>query len=87
VTTARRYLSFNAPDGPAALTLAAPKIGAVPILWLAPSEDPGTETFAHFVVPKLPAAGHLERISISGGHMEAPQATGARVAHWLLTLK
>jgi pimeloyl-ACP methyl ester carboxylesterase len=86
-TTANHYLSYNAPDGPAAMSLAAPAIGAVDMLWIAASEDPGRETFAHFIQPQLSTKVRLKQIVVTADHLGAPAAAAEPVVAWLLALK
>jgi pimeloyl-ACP methyl ester carboxylesterase len=85
-TTPNIYLSFNAPEGPAAMTRAAPLMGPAPILWVAPSDDPGVEAFEQFVRPKLPASARLERVDIIADHLGALAPAADPVRNWLLKL-
>ena len=85
-TTPHIYLSFNAPEGPAALTRAAPNIRTVPMLWVAASDDPGVETFKQFVVPKLPTTARLDRVDIVADHLSAIVPAAKPITHWLLAL-
>ena len=85
-TTPNIYLSFNAPDGPAAMTRAAPKVGSVPMLWIAASDDPGVAAFSQFVVPNLPATARLERIDVVADHLSAVAPAAEPVTKWLLAL-
>ncbi len=85
--TASRYLSYYAPDGPAAMSRSAPAIGALPVLWVAPSADPNTGIFARLVVPRLPAGARLERVDVTSDHMGAPRAGRDRIVAWLLALR
>lgn len=77
------YLSYSAPDGPAAMSLAAAAVKAGRILWLVPSEDPLTQAFATLVVPHLPPTARLERVDVAAGHMDAPEASAAAIVQWL----
>jgi len=81
--TADHYLSYYDPAGPAAMSLFAPRVQPVPLLWVAPKFDPATEVFARLVLPRLPPEIHLERIDVTADHMGAPQAGAAAVVEWL----
>lgn len=81
--TPKRFVEYNAPDGPAAMSGAAPAVGSIPVLWIAPSDDPGNEDFQRFIVPRLPHGATLTQVPIPGGHMEAPSAATQPVLDWL----
>jgi pimeloyl-ACP methyl ester carboxylesterase len=83
---AATYLSYYDPAGPAAMSLFAPRMKAVPVLWVAPSADPTTETFARLVVPNLPTDVSVRRMDVSADHMGAPQAGAAAIVSWLKDL-
>lgn len=80
------YVSYFAPDGPAAMTLAAPQVKVAHVLWVAPSEDPGTESFARAIVPKLPSSAGLERADVTSDHMNTPKHAAAPILAWLRAL-
>jgi len=77
------YLSYYAPDAPAAMSLAAPKVRPVPLLWVAPSADPSTQAFDQLVAPHLPPGTPLTRIDVTADHMGAPEAGADAVVEWL----
>lgn len=84
--TARNYLSYYAPDAPAAMTLSAPKAGPAAILWIAGSLDKTTETFATRVRPLIPPATPVERLDVTASHMDTPDAGKAKAVEWLKAL-
>jgi pimeloyl-ACP methyl ester carboxylesterase len=77
------YLSYFAPDGPAAMSLNAPKLGPVPILWIAGKFDRGTELFEKLVWPYVPAATPTRRVDVNADHLDVPEAGRAAVVQWL----
>jgi pimeloyl-ACP methyl ester carboxylesterase len=85
--SAKMFLAYNAPDGPAAMSRAAPAIGSIPILWIAPMDDPGVVAFEKFIVPKLSYSARLTRVDVAGGHMDAPSEAIKPVVDWLIRLK
>jgi len=80
------YLSYYAPEGPAAMSLSAPDLKVGRIAWLAPADDPVSRIFATLVVPHLPATTRLDRIDIAGGHLDAPEAAASAIVQWLNAL-
>jgi len=80
---ASRYLSYYDPQGPAAMSLAAPSVKVRQILWLPATEDPAGEEFAALVVPRLPAGTRLTRHDLAGGHLDAPEAAARVVVDML----
>lgn len=84
---AAAFLSFYDPEGPASMSPMAPKIGAAPILWLAPTTDPTTESFARMVWPQLPAAIAKTRLDIPADHMGIVMAGRVKLVEWLKGLQ
>jgi pimeloyl-ACP methyl ester carboxylesterase len=84
--TARRFLEYNSPDGPAAMSGAATSIGSIPVLWIAPTDDPSNEAFQEFIVSMIPASARLTKIDIPGGHMGAPSEALKPTVDWLTGL-
>jgi pimeloyl-ACP methyl ester carboxylesterase len=82
--TPQRFVEYNAPNGPAAMSRAAPSVGPIPILWIAPSDDPSNEAFERLIVPHLPLGSKLTRIVIAGGHMGAPLEAVKPTVDWIL---
>ncbi len=80
------YLSYYAPRGPAAMSVSAARIGATPILWVAPTADHLTDVFARLVRPHFPATAHVERIDVVADHLGAPTAARTRIVNWLKAL-
>jgi pimeloyl-ACP methyl ester carboxylesterase len=81
--TPKRFVEYNSPDGPAAMSCAAPAIGSIPILWITPSDDPSNEVFEKLIVSRLPHGASLTQVTIRGGHMEAPSEAVQPVLDWL----
>jgi pimeloyl-ACP methyl ester carboxylesterase len=81
--SARRYLSYMDPDGPAAMSLAAVKAGPAPVLWIAPTGDRLTEVFARLVLPRFPAGVRLDKVEVGADHMGAVSASTDKVVGWL----
>jgi pimeloyl-ACP methyl ester carboxylesterase len=84
--TARCFLEYNSPDGPAAMSRAVTAIGSIPVLWIAPTDDPNNEAFQQFIIAKLPASARLTKIDIPGGHMGAPLEAVKPIVAWLTGL-
>lgn len=84
--TAKRFMEYNSPDGPAAMSRAVPAIGSIPVLWVAPTDDPSNEAFQKFVASRLPASARLTKVDIPGGHMGAPLEAVKPTVDWLTRL-
>lgn len=80
------YLSYYAPDGSAAMSRRAPLLGATPILWIAPTQDPATGQFERLVLPRVPPTARIERVDIASNHMDAPDRGAAKAIEWLKAL-
>jgi dienelactone hydrolase len=83
---ATAFLSFYDPEGPAAMSRLAPKVGAAPILWLAPTTDPTTEGFARNVWPQVQAENKT-RLDIAADHMGVVMAGRVKLVEWLKGLQ
>lgn len=84
--TAAIYLSYNGPDGPAAMTANIQHLGAAPVLWIAPRFDPLTEPLGRIFWPKLPTSTPGTRIEVAAHHMDAPMAGREAIVDWLRRL-
>lgn len=80
---AATYLSYNGPDGPAAMTVNVQHLGAAPVLWLAPRFDPLTQPLGRLFWPKVPQSTPATRIEVVADHMGAPVAGRDAVVAWL----
>jgi pimeloyl-ACP methyl ester carboxylesterase len=80
------YLSYNAPDSAAAMTVNAQHVGSAPILWLAPKFDPLTQPNDRLLWPKVPASTPKTRIEVIADHMGAPVAGRDAAVDWLRKL-
>lgn len=81
--TAAIFLSYFAPDGPAAMSLSAANLKVGRVAWLAPSDDPTTADFERVVVPAMAPTVRLDRIGVRSDHMGAPQAAASAIVEWL----
>ena len=80
------YLSYNAPNGPAAMTDNVQRVGAVPLLWVAPRFDPLTAGLGRVLWPKVPPTTPAARVEIIADHMGAPTAGRDAIIDWLRKL-
>ena len=80
---ARIYLTYYAPEGPAAMSLNAAKLGPAPVLWISGTLDPTGEFFAKAVWPRISAATPKERVDVVANHLDVPSAGRATVVAWL----
>ena len=80
------YLSYNAPDGPAAMSVNIQRLGTAPVLWLAPRFDPLTAGLDRAMWPKLPASTPGTRIEVISDHMGGPAAGRDAAVDWLRKL-
>jgi len=80
------YLSYNSPDGPAAMTVNAQHVGPAPILWLAPKFDPLTQPNDRLLWPRVPASTPKTRIEVIADHMGGPTAGRDAAVDWLRKL-
>lgn len=81
------YLSYDAPDGPAAMTVNAQHLGPAPVLWIAPRFDPMTQANDKLLWPKVPVSTPKTRIEVVADHMGAPGAGRNVAVDWLRQLK
>lgn len=81
--TAAIFLSYFAPTGPAAMSVNAPKLGPVPILWVAGKFDPGTGGFERSVWLQVPSSTPTFRIDVNADHLDVPEAGRAVIVQWL----
>ncbi len=77
------YLSYNGPDGPAAMTHNVARLGPTPVLWIAPRFDPLSPPLGRILWPKVPASTPATRIEVISDHMGAPVAGRAAIVDWL----
>ncbi|HEX9463049.1 MAG TPA: alpha/beta hydrolase [Alphaproteobacteria bacterium] len=80
---AAAFLSYFAPDGPAVMSLNAPKVGAAPVLWVDGTLDPSQRFFAQAVWPRVPAATPKERVDVICDHLDTPRTARDIVVNWL----
>jgi pimeloyl-ACP methyl ester carboxylesterase len=80
------FVSFYDPEGPAAMSVSAPRVGTVPILWIAPDDDPLTRVFARLVRPHFPPTARITRMPVVSDHLGAPEASRRQIVGWLKSL-
>jgi pimeloyl-ACP methyl ester carboxylesterase len=80
------FLSYNAPDGPAAMSANIQHLGTAPVLWLAPRFDPLSAGLDRAMWPKLPPSTPGTRIEVISDHMGGPVAGRDAVVDWLRKL-
>ena len=82
--SARAYVSFLDPLGPANIEADLPQI-TVPVIWVAGKQDPtqsnSAENFA-----RLPANPHSAFVSVNADHLETPDAGAAAIVNWVRAL-
>ena len=79
---ARIYLSFFAPDGPAAMARNASHLGA-PLLMVVGEQDPLSKIGPDYAFNKAPANPHSRYVSVGADHMGTPAAAADLVIAWL----
>ncbi len=77
------YVSYYAPDGPAAMSLFAAKTGPAPILWIAGKFDVATAGFDRLAWSRVAASTPKTRIDVVAHHMDAPIIGAGAVIDWL----
>jgi dienelactone hydrolase len=84
--TARNYLSYLDPDGPAVIPKNAAAIRPpIPILWVVGSRDPATRPRS-YAFDKAPAHTKSRYLTVNAGHLEVPAAAADQVLTWLRSL-
>jgi pimeloyl-ACP methyl ester carboxylesterase len=82
--TAKVYLSHFDPEGPAPMSLNAPRIkGAVPVLWAIGEKDPLFQIGKPMIYDKIPPHPKSRYAGVPGGHAETPSESVAIVLEWL----
>jgi esterase/lipase len=84
--TAKIYLSYFDPDGPAVVpTNAAAIRSPTPILWVVGNRDPGTRP-SSYAFDKAPPHPKSKYVAVDAGHLETPVAAVKQVLTWLESL-
>ncbi|MBI3452525.1 MAG: alpha/beta hydrolase [Rhodospirillales bacterium] len=82
--TARAYVSFFEPAGPAAMpkNAAALKAGT-PLLWMVGAEDSVSRLGPDYAFAKAPPHPKSAYVTVGGGHRDTPEIGAQQVAEWL----
>jgi pimeloyl-ACP methyl ester carboxylesterase len=81
--TAASYLSYFLPDGPAAMSAFASKVGPVQILLVEGTLDSSSKGFVRAVLPRIPPQASITRIDVVADHLDVPQAGQTAIVKWL----
>jgi len=81
--SAANYMSYFSPDGPAAMSAFASKVGAVQILCIEGTLDPSSKGFERMVLPRIPSQAKITRVDVVADHLDVPQAAQSSVVQWL----
>jgi len=87
-TTARIYLSYADPDGPAVMpaNAAALKPGTA-LLWVVGTQDPMYERGPSYAFDKAPANPNNKYIVVDSNHMNTPTVAAQEIVAWLKAFK
>ncbi len=87
-TTARIYLSYFDPEGPANTMKSAAAIpSGVPVLWVTgTNENPGLKGYGEKLYAAISSQAK-KYIEVDGGHTDVPTAAKEAAADWLKTLR
>lgn len=86
-TTPEIYLSYFDPDGKANMLASLSQLKSIPLLWIAPSDDPVTvQGFAKSAFASAPANEASKLVTITGGHADAPSKSGKLVSDWVTAI-
>ncbi|MGD0238179.1 MAG: alpha/beta fold hydrolase [Syntrophorhabdales bacterium] len=87
-TTARIYLSYADPDGPALMpaNAAALKPG-IALLWVVVTQDPIYEKGPSYAFDKAPANPNNKYIVVDSNHMNTPNVAAQEIVAWLKAFK
>ena len=84
--SAKNYLSYFDPDGPAVMpTNAAGIPSPIPILWVVGSKDSATRP-SGYAFDKAPSHPKSMYLSVDAGHLEVPAVAADQVLTWLRSL-
>jgi pimeloyl-ACP methyl ester carboxylesterase len=84
--TAKVYLSYLDPDGPAVIPKNAAAIRSpMPILWVVGSRDPATRP-SSYAFDKAPAHPKSRYLAVDAEHVEVPAVAADQVVMWLRSL-
>lgn len=84
---ARIYLSWYAPDGPAAMPVNAGKLKAgTPLLWAIGRDDPGFGRGKAYAFDRVPAHPRSLYLEVGGGHRDTAKASAKQIVQWLQSL-
>ncbi len=85
-TSAKIYLSYFDPDGPAVIpTNAAAIRSPIPILWVVGSKDPATRG-SGYAFDKAPSHARSKYVAVDADHLEVPAVAADQVVSWLRSL-
>ena len=83
-TSARNYVSFVDPAGPANIAGDLPHIN-VPVIWVAGTDDP-TQVFSAQDFQQIPANPLSKYVSVKSGHLGTPDAGASAMIDWVRSL-
>jgi pimeloyl-ACP methyl ester carboxylesterase len=84
--TAKVYLSFFDPDGPAPMRKNAAAVKAVPFLWVIGRDDPLFSMGADYVFNRVPKHSKSKYLEVNARHENTPDVAKAEVVAWLKSL-
>lgn len=85
--TAKAYLSHFDPEGPAAMSLNAPRIKpGTPVLWAIGEKDPLFRFGKTMIYDKIPPHPKSRYAEVPGGHAETPSESVQVVLDWLKSI-
>lgn len=87
-TTARIYLSYFDPEGPANTMKSAVAVpSGVPVLWVTGTrENPGLKSYGEKLYAAIPSQAK-KYLEVDAGHIDTPSAAKEAVADWLKALR
>ena len=81
------YLSWYAPDGPAAMPVNAGKLKAgTPLLWVIGRDDPGFSRGKAYAFDRAPANPRSLYLEVDGGHRDTAKVAVKQILQWLRSL-
>ncbi|MFM8677978.1 MAG: alpha/beta fold hydrolase, partial [Burkholderiaceae bacterium] len=78
------YLSYQAPDSEAEMSLTAPRISPrAPVLWLMGKSDYLAREGRAYVFDRLPANPKSQYLEVEGGHFDAGNRNADAIVNWI----
>jgi hypothetical protein len=78
------YLSYQAPDSEAEMSLTAPRISPrAPVLWLMGKSDYLAREGRAYVFDRLPSNPKSQYLEVEGGHFDAGNRNADVIVNWI----